>query len=60
MREDLLHAKETIVCTAILHNIAIKWGDEVPPLQEGEVDDPPPHDDEDGQEYVINADAADR
>ena len=41
MGEDLTNAKETIDCTAILHNISMIWGDEVPPLEEGEEDHHP-------------------
>ena len=41
MKEDLDNAKETIDCTAVLHNISMLWGDEVPPLEPGQEDDRP-------------------
>ena len=66
MREDLLRAKQTIDATAILHNLAILWSDELPPLEPGEVAQQPGQnqnedDDEDEEEeYVIVEDNAPR
>ena len=38
-REDLPTAKKTIVATGVLHNLCILWADELPPVEDGEVDD---------------------
>jgi len=69
MREDLDHAKESIDCTAILHNISMLWDDEIPPLEPGQEDDRPQVELDGGQgddpddinhEYVIVEDVAPR
>jgi hypothetical protein len=67
MRENLLNAKETIDCTAILHNFAMLWDDDVPPLDAGEDDHHPAEavnedeaEDVNDPDYVIVEDEAPR
>ena len=55
-REDLPTAKKTIVATAVLHNLCIRWADELPPLEDGEVDDMPAQEEDvadDGGDVII-------
>ena len=68
MREDIPTGKETIDATAVLHNLAIIWNDEVPLLEHDELAPLPgqqpledQEDDEDPDfQYVIVEDNAPR